>query len=58
MKQKTTLFLYAALIATILILVVFTVNQLSAAATLLSSLHPYAGKVFLLFSAATLLFVM
>lgn len=58
MKQKTTLFLFAALIAITLILVVFTVNQLSAAAGLLSTLHPYAGKLFLLFSATIILFAL
>ena len=58
MKRKTTLFLYAALIATTLILVVFTVNQLSAAAALLSSLHPFAGKLFLLFSTSVLLLLL
>ena len=55
MKRKTTLFLYAALATIILFLVVFTVNQLSAAATLVSSLHPFAGKIFLLFSTSILL---
>ena len=55
MKRKTTLFLYAALATIILFLVVFTVNQLSAAATLISSLHPFAGKIFLLFCTSILL---
>ena len=55
MKRKTTLFLYAALATLILFLVVFTVNQLSAAVALLSSLQPFAGKLFLLFSASILL---
>ena len=58
MKRKTTLFLFAALIATLLLLVVFTVNQLSAAAGLLTSLHPYAGKLFLFFSGAIILFAL
>jgi hypothetical protein len=56
MKRKTTLFFYAALAASILILVVFTLNQLSAAAILIGSLNPYAGKLFLLFSASIFLF--
>jgi hypothetical protein len=56
MKRKTTLFLYAVLVATIFILVVFTFNQLSAAAILLSSLHPYAGTAFLLLSSAIICF--
>ncbi len=58
MKQKTTLFLSAALIAILLVLVVFTINQLSAAAGLLTSLHPYAGKLFLLCSSAIILFAL
>ncbi len=58
MKQKTTLFLSAALIAITFVLVVFTVNQLSAAAGLLTSLHPYAGKLFLLCSSAIILFAL
>jgi hypothetical protein len=58
MKQKTILFLYAALVTIILILVIFTVNQLSAAATLLGSLHPYAGTLFLLFSSLIILFAL
>ncbi len=56
MKQKTTTFLLAALIAITLVLVVFTVNQLSAAAGLLTTLHPYAGKIFILCSTAIMLF--
>ncbi len=58
MKQKATIFLLAALIAMTLVLVVFTVNQLSAAAGLLTSLHPYAGKIFILCSAAIILFAL
>jgi hypothetical protein len=58
MKRKTTIFLYAALVATIFILVVFIVNQLSAAATLFSSLHPYGGILFLLFSSAIIGFAL
>jgi len=58
MKQKTTLFLFAALIAIALVLVVFTVNQLSAAAGLLNTLHPYAGSLFLLFSISIILFAL
>jgi hypothetical protein len=58
MKQKTILFLSAALIAITFVLVVFTVNQLSAAAGLLTSLHPYAGKLFLLCSSAIILFAL
>jgi hypothetical protein len=58
MKQKTTLFLYATLVTIILVLVVFVVNQLSAAATLLRSLHPYAGTLFLLTSSAIILFAL
>ncbi|MBV5289186.1 MAG: hypothetical protein J0648_05020 [Pelodictyon phaeoclathratiforme] len=58
MRHKTILFLYAALVTFILILVVFTVNQLSAAASLLSLLHPFAGTLFLLFSAACILFAL
>jgi hypothetical protein len=56
MKRKTTLFLYAAIAAFMLMLVVFTLNQLSAAATIIGSLHPYAGNLFLLFSASIILF--
>ena len=58
MKQKTTIFLLAALIAITLVMVVFTVNQLSAAAVLLTAVHPYAGKIFILFSAAIILFAL
>jgi hypothetical protein len=58
MKQKTILFLYAVLVTIILILVIFTVNQLNAAATLLGSLHPYAGTLFLLFSTLIILFAL
>jgi hypothetical protein len=58
MKRKTTIFLYAALAAIMLILVVFIVNQLSAATLLLSALHPFAGSLFLLFSSALLLFAL
>ncbi len=58
MKQKTIIFLYAALVTLILILVVFTVNQLNAAASLISLLHPFAGTIFLLFSAACILFAL
>jgi hypothetical protein len=58
MKRKTTIFLSAALAAFILILVVFIVNQLNTAAGLLSSLHPYAGTIFLLLSAIVILFAL
>ena len=54
MKRKASLFLYTALLAVILLTVVFTVNQLQAAAQLFSSFHPYAGVLFLLFSAAVI----
>ena len=55
MKRKATIFVYTALFAVILILVVFVVNQLSAAAELLHALHPYAGALFLLFSTVIIL---
>ncbi len=52
MKRQATLFFYTALAAVILVVLVFVVNQLEMAATLLGSLHPYAGNFFLLFSVA------
>ncbi len=55
MKQKATLSLYTALAALILLMAVFTVNQLSAAAGLFNSLHPKAGALFLLVSTAIIL---
>jgi hypothetical protein len=55
MQQKATLFLYTTLAAATLLVVVFVVNQLSVAAELLRSLHPYAGTVFLLFSTVIIL---
>ena len=58
MKRKTALFLYATLVTIILVLVVFVVNQLSATAILLRSLHPYAGTLFLLTTAAIILFTL
>ncbi|MEI6757535.1 MAG: hypothetical protein FDX18_02555 [Chlorobium sp.] len=51
MKKKVTSFLYAALLAAILLTIVFIVNLISAVAGLLGMLHPYAGAVFILFSA-------
>jgi|GEM_PF-173310 len=57
MKRKARSFLYAALPAATLLGVVFIVNQLVAAARLLGALHPYAGTLFLLFSAAVILYV-
>jgi hypothetical protein len=58
MKRKATIFLSAALAALIFIMVVFTVNQLIAAARLLRPLHPYAETIFLLFSTAVILFAL
>jgi hypothetical protein len=55
MKRKATIFIYTALVAVILIVVVFVVNQLSAAVERLHSLHPYAGALFLLFSTVIIL---
>ncbi len=55
MRRKAALFLYATLVAATLLVVVFTVNQLSVAAALLRSLHPYAGALFLLFSTIIIL---
>ena len=55
MQQKVTLFLYTTLAAATLLVVVFVVNQLSVAAGLLRSLHPYAGALFLLFSTIIIL---
>ncbi|MEI6652970.1 MAG: hypothetical protein WCL42_10400 [Chlorobiaceae bacterium] len=55
MQQKVTLFLYTTLAAATLLVVVFVVNQLSVAAGLLRSLHPYAGALFLLFSTVIIL---
>ncbi len=52
MKRQATLFFYTALAAVILVVLVFVVNQLEMAATLLGSLHPFAGKCLLLFSVA------
>ncbi len=55
MKRKAILFLYAALFVAILLAVTVLVNQLHALALLLGSLHPVAGALFLLLSAALLL---
>jgi hypothetical protein len=58
MKRKASLFLSAALLAAAFTTVVFTVNQLTAAASLLSSLHPLAGTLFLFLSGLLLLFAL
>jgi hypothetical protein len=55
MKGKASSFLYTALLAAILLSIVFIVNQLHTAAKLLDSFHPYAGMIFLLFSSAVFL---
>ncbi len=55
MKRKAISFFYTALLAVILITIVFIVNQLQTAAKLLDSILPYAGLGFLLFSIALLL---
>jgi hypothetical protein len=55
MKRKAGSFLYTALFAAIFLTIVFIVNQLNTAAKLLSSLHPYAGMLFLLFSTGIIL---
>ncbi len=56
MKRKASLFLSATLVAITLLVVVFVVNQLVALAGLLSSLHPNAGALFLMFSVSVILF--
>ncbi len=55
MKRKATIFIYTALVAVILIVVVFVFNQLSVAAAHLRSWHPYAESLFLLFSSVIIL---
>ena len=50
MKRKAQLFLYTLLTAVIFVTVVIIINQFYTATKLLSSLHPYAGIFFLLFS--------
>ena len=58
MQKKAALFLYSTLLTTIFLVLVFVVNQLRMAAELLRSLHPYAGSLFLLFSAVIMLFAL
>ncbi len=55
MKRKATRFFYTALAALILLVVVFTVNQLAMVVAVCRSLHPYAGTLFLLVSSAIIL---
>ena len=55
MKRKAISFFYTALLAVVLVTIVFIVNQLHTAAKLLDSFLPYSGIVFLLFSTAILL---
>jgi hypothetical protein len=55
MKRKASLFLFTALLAVMLLAVVFTVNQLTTAASFFNALHPFAGTLFLLVSTILLL---
>jgi len=54
MKKKASLFFYTAILAAILLTIVFIVNQLHSAAKILDSFHPYAGMAFLLFSTSVI----
>ena len=56
MKRKASSLVYAALVAIILLTIVFIVNQLHSAVKLLDSFHPYAGVVFLVISTVIILF--
>ncbi|MBM3163021.1 MAG: hypothetical protein FJZ79_06840 [Chlorobi bacterium] len=58
MKRKAVLFLASSLGALLLIIAVFTVNQLVAFGSLLSVLHPYAGHAFLFLSGVLILFAL
>ena len=55
MKRKATWLFYTSLAALILLVVVFTVNQLAMVVAVCRSLHPYAGTLFLLVSSAIIL---
>ncbi len=55
MKRKTILSAYTAILASALLLAVFTFNQVHAAFTVLETLQPHAGQAFLLFFAITIL---
>ncbi len=58
MKRKARSFLYASLMAAILVIALIVVSLLSTVAGLLGPLHPYAAPLFLLFSGAIMLFAL
>ncbi|TCD47667.1 hypothetical protein [Chlorobium sp. N1] len=58
MKQKARALLYAFMAAAVLLLAVFTLNQIASAARLLEALVPYGGIGFTALSAGVLLWLL